>query len=73
MEHPVGFRLGEYTLSFQHVVEMRLGNSGVARQAAFSGRTAANPLAKLFEETLLQIVECHGLALGLFLAEIGYK
>jgi hypothetical protein len=28
-------------------------------------------MAKLCEETLLQVVECHGLALVLFLTEIG--
>jgi len=66
-ENRIGFRQGKYTLSFQYVVQMGLGNPGTARKAAFRGRTAVYLLAKLFEETLLQIVEGHGLAKGLFL------
>ena len=57
----VGFLYGQYTLSFQYVVEMGLGYSGKARQSALSGNTATHPPAKLVEEALLQIVERHWL------------
>ncbi len=61
-------------LSFQHVVEMGLGNSGQAGQAAFGGHAAAHAEAKLVEKALLQIVKCHGFSLkALFLPEIGYQ
>jgi len=43
VENRVGSLDGKYTLSFQHVVQMGLGNSGTACQAAFRGRTAAYP------------------------------
>ena len=52
---------GEEALSFQHIVEMRLGNSGLPRQPAFGSRAAAHALAKEVEQSLLQIEECHGL------------
>jgi hypothetical protein len=73
VENRIGFRHGEYSLSFQYVVEMGLGNPGMAGEAAFRVRTALYPAAKLFKESVLQIVECHGLDKGLFLTEIGYK
>ena len=62
-EDLVGFLDREGTLSFQDVVKMGLGNSGEAGQSAFGGDAAADPKAKLVEEALLQIVECHGLAI----------
>jgi hypothetical protein len=58
-ENLVGFRQRELTLSFQHVVQMGLGNSGSVGESALGGSAAAHPLAKLFEETLVQVVEGH--------------
>jgi hypothetical protein len=59
-ENLVGSLYGQYALSFQYVVEVGLGDSGKARERALGGGTTVYALAKLVEETLLQIVECHG-------------
>jgi len=71
-ENFVGFLDGEYALSFQHVMEMRLRNSGKPCESAFGDRATAYPSSKLIEEMLLQFVECHWLVCGLFLRGIGY-
>jgi hypothetical protein len=71
-ENLVGPVYGQYALSFQYVVEVGLGDSGKAGERALGGGTAVYAPAKLVEETLLQVVECHDSAQVLFLQGIGY-
>ena len=71
-EYFVSLLHGEDALSFQHVMQMWLRNSGKSGEPAFGSGAAAYALAKLFEEALLQVVKRHCLACGLFLQEIGY-
>ena len=52
---------------------MGLGKAAKAGKAALGSGAAAHPLAKLFEETLLQIVEGNVLGYVLFRTEIGHK
>jgi hypothetical protein len=61
-KHVVGLLHGEDALSLQHIVEMRLGNSGQPGESALGSRAAAHALPKVIEEALLQIEECHGLS-----------
>jgi hypothetical protein len=73
MENSVGHHQGKFTLSFQYVVEVGLGDTGEAGESALGGSAAAYPLAELFEEALLQVVKGHVLVYVLFLTEIGCK
>jgi len=73
VENPIGTPQRKVALSFQYVVQVGLGDTGYSGEPALGGSTAAHPLAKLFEETLLQVMEGHVLVYVLFRTEIGFK
>jgi hypothetical protein len=70
-EDLVGRLGGEHTLSFQHVMEMRLGDAGYPGDAPFGQAAGSDAFADLQDEAFMQLAKVHG-TLGLFPSEIEY-
>jgi hypothetical protein len=59
MEEGVGHRRGKRALSFEDIVDVRLGDPGEAGELAFRQIAAADPLPEVFNEPPLQFLEVH--------------
>jgi hypothetical protein len=70
VEDHVGGVRGKGTFSFEHIMDVGLGDAGDASQVSFSEFAAANALAEVFEKPPLEFMKIHPV-LTLFLTAIG--
>ena len=59
LEDGVGQRGGEDSLSFEDVMDMWLRNPGEDGESAFRQLAAADPLPKMFDKAVFQVLKVH--------------